>query len=81
MTRKDYEAIAAAFKAQLGQDATARHAAFFVSRREALAGVVNRLLTYFRASNEAFDAKRFIEACGLEVVDGVIYDERFALVA
>ncbi len=83
MSKKDYVAIAAAFKAQLAEDAQAHREAFRESRRESLAKVLNRMLPHLRASNPAFDADFFIEACGFELVKrpSALYDERFALSA
>lgn len=80
MSKKDYVAIAGAFKAQLEQDLASEHRE---SRRRALAETINRMLPYLRASSDTFDSNRFVQACGFDLVIPVsyVFDERFALVA
>jgi hypothetical protein len=75
MSKKDYVAMAAAVKAS------------FVTtpERRAAAAFVNGMRDHF-AKQKDFDWPRFVEACGLAIVDnaaapGAAGDQRFALAA
>ena len=63
MTRKDYEAIAKAINATMG-DAPEDHDKK-VSWQRGLAHLVGRLEQVFAADNPNFDQSKFAKACGL----------------
>lgn len=62
MTKRDYEAIAAQFRAMRNNTITYRE-------KTLLSELASRLASYFRSNNLAFDTGRFLQATGA-------YDER-----
>jgi hypothetical protein len=73
MTRKDYEAIAAAIagllqdvaRESIGESLTDRQRASLNGERIGVTQAAYRLMGVFEAGNPAFDRARFLKACGL----------------
>lgn len=69
MTRKDYEAVADAFKKQISlysADSSAMgETPYLVGARDGIKYAADRLAVVFERENTNFDSNRFLKACGV----------------